>query len=74
MLIVMLLDVAQERFRISHMLKLLLKMHPSNFNWVDLNTHIYMKTLINAPTKLNNPFLLEQQFEIYKIICINIPK
>lgn len=27
-------------------------MHPSNFNWVDLNTHIYMKTLINAPTKL----------------------
>lgn len=43
-------------------------MHPSNFNWVDLNTHIYMKTLINAPTKLNNLFLLEQQFEIYKII------
>lgn len=49
-------------------------MHPSNFKWVDLNTHIYMKTLINAPTKLNNLFLLEQQFEIYKIICIDIPK
>lgn len=55
-------------------LELYLKVHPSDYIWVDLNTRIYMKTLINAPTKLNNLFLLEQQFETYKIICIDIPK